>query len=289
MKLLIVGLLTLFCSKSMLAQTQKVVKQGHRGARGLMPENTIASMKTALDWGATVLELDVVISRDKQVVVSHDPYMLSSISLKPGGDSISVSEEKNLILYAMDYADIKKYDVGSKYHPHFPEQKKFKAYKPLLSELIDSVNSYAKEKGMPAPVYNIEIKSQAKTDGIHQPAPAEFVDLVVAICISRNILEKMNIQSFDVRPLRVIHEKYPSIKIGYLTANAKSISENLEDLGFVPHIYSPQYKTVTKATVQECHDKKMKIIPWTVNTKPEIISLIELGVDGIITDYPNLF
>ena len=121
------------------------------------------------------------------------------------------------------------------------------------------------------------------------PNPDEFVELVVAICKSRNIMDKMNIQSFDVRPLQVIHKKYPAIKLSYLVANTKSINENLNDLGFVPDMYSPYYKTVTKNVVKDCHEKSMKIIPWTVDTKEEIDGLIEMGVDGIITDYPNLF
>ena len=102
-------------------------------------------------------------------------------------------------------------------------------------------------------------------------------------------MDKMNIQSFDVRPLQVIHKKYPAIKLAYLVANTKSVGENLNDLGFVPDMYSPYYKTVTKNVVKDCHKKLMKIIPWTLNTKEEISDLVEMGVDGIITDYPNLF
>jgi glycerophosphoryl diester phosphodiesterase len=89
--------------------------------------------------------------------------------------------------------------------------------------------------------------------------------------------------------LQLIHKQYPSVTLAYLTANPKTVAENLATLGFTPDIYSPYYKTVTGETVTFCHDKKMQIIPWTVNTKPEIDTLVKLGVDGIITDYPNLF
>ncbi|MEO6549779.1 MAG: glycerophosphodiester phosphodiesterase family protein, partial [Ferruginibacter sp.] len=242
-----------------------------------------------LDLGVEVLELDVVISKDKQVVVSHDTYMSADISLKPSGDSITTEEEKDIILYKMAYAGIKKYDVGSKHNLKFPMQQNFPAYKPLLSDLIDSVELYAKEKRMKPPSYNIEIKSQAKTDDIEHPKPQEFVDLVMNVCEAGNILGRMNIQSFDTRPLQLIHKQFSAIKISYLTANPKTTSENFDELGFQPDAYSPYYKTVNEEAVKFCHGKNIKIIPWTVNTKEEIAALIKLGVDGIITDYPDLF
>lgn len=273
----------------LLAAQHNIIKQGHRGCRGNMPENTIPAMKKALDMGVQVLELDVVISKDKQVVVSHDSYMSSEIMLKPSGDTISTTEAKGLILYAMDYSDIKKYDAGSKHNIHFPQQQNFKTYKPLLSELIDSVERYAREKKLPMPMYNIEIKSQPKTDKIEQPEPQEFVDLVLKVCKNKGILKRMNIQSFDVRPLQLIHQQYPAVvKLSFLTANPKTLEENLKDLGFTPDFYSPYYKTVTGEVVKLCHEKQIKIIPWTVNTKQEIDALLALDVDSIITDYPEL-
>ena len=282
-------LLLLAVSANTLFAQHKLIKEGHRGCRGLMPENTIAAMKKALDLGVQVLELDVVISKDKQVVVSHDPYLSAIISLKPTGDSVSVAEQKSLVLYSMPYAEIKKFDVGSKHHAQFPAQQNFPAYIPLLSELIDSADLYAKGKNLPLPHYNIEIKSDAKTDDVNQPKPQEFVDLVVNVCKSKNLFPRMDIQSFDVRPLQIIHQQYPDITLAYLTANPKTVAENFNELGFMPQLYSPYYKSVTKESVQFCHDKGIKIIPWTVNTEEEITALIDLGVDGIITDYPNLF
>ena len=266
-----------------------IFKQGHRGCRGLMPENTIAAMKKAIDLGVQVLELDVVISKDKLVVVSHDTHFATDISLKPSGDSISVEEAKNYILYKMPYDEIKKFDVGKKHNVKFPQQQNFAAYKPLLSELIDSADLYAKRNGLLLPLYNIEIKSELKTDDIEHPKPQEFVDLVLTVLKNKNIEERMNIQSFDVRPLQIIHQQYPAIKLAYLTANIKTVSDNLADLGFTPDYYSPYYKTVNSEVVELCHKNGVKIIPWTVNTKAEIEELKNLKVDGIISDYPNLF
>ena len=288
MKTSIIFLLLSFIINMAVAQSN-FLKQGHRGCRGLMPENTIAAMKKAIDLGVQVLELDVVISKDKQVVVSHDTHFTADISLKPSGDTISTEEAKNYVLYRMTYEEIKKYDVGKKHNVKFPQQENFAAYKPLLSVLIDAADIYAKEQGKPLPFYNIEIKSEYKTDGIEHPAPPEFVELVLAVLKSKNILERINIQSFDVRPLQLIRQQYPTIKLAYLTANKKSVSENITELGFTPYFYSPYYKMVNRETVEFCHEQGMKIIPWTVNTKAEIEELKNLNVDGIITDYPNLF
>jgi glycerophosphoryl diester phosphodiesterase len=286
----VVGIILLVLTLGNAMQAQRVlIKQGHRGCRGLMPENTIAAMKKALDLGVDVLEVDVVVSKDNQVVVSHDPYLSALITLKPSGDSISKEEQKKLVLYSMPYSEIRKYDVGSKHNLQFPEQQNFPAYIPLLSELIDSTDLYAKENNMPPPNYNIEIKSQPKTDGINHPEPDKMVALVMDVCRNRNILNRMNIQSFDVRPLQIIHQKHPDVKLSFLTMNQKTLDENFKELGFTPPLYSPYYKTVTKEVVQACHKKGVKIIPWTVNTKAEIVALADLGVDGIITDYPNLF
>lgn len=286
MKNLLLGLL-LFSAPSLLAQS-KLDRQGHRGTRGLMPENTIQAMKKALDLGVTTLELDVIISKDRQVVVSHDPYMSADITTKPDGSPVTAEEQKSLVLYQLTYDQIRRYDVGSKPHPQFPQQQKFRAYKPLLTELIDSVETYAKARKLPLPRYNIEIKMSPATDSLYNPGPVEFVRLVMPIC-EQKLGKRYNIQSFDARPLQLIHKQYPLVALAYLTANASSVQQNLDILGFTPNLYSPYYKTVTAETVKICHDKGMQIIPWTVNTKPEIDALVQLGVDGIITDYPNLF
>ena len=107
----------------------KFFKEGHRGARGLMPENTIPAMKRAIDEGVDVLEVDVQISRDKQVVISHDPYVNRTFSLMPDGSEIPESDARKYVLHQMDYADIRKFDVGSKPHPEFAQQKKFQHHR----------------------------------------------------------------------------------------------------------------------------------------------------------------
>jgi glycerophosphoryl diester phosphodiesterase len=180
--------------------------------------------------------------------------------------------------------------VGLKLHPGFVQQKKLAVAIPTLSDLIDSVELKGARIGRKM-FYNIEIKSVDGKDIVEHPAPDEFVDLVVNLIKQKNIINRTTIQSFDIRPLKVLHQKYPRIQLAYLVEgkNTGDVKMKLDLLGFTPTIYSPEYKYITKETVDYCHAHKMKIIPWTVNTKIEIDALIALGVDGLITDYPNLF
>lgn len=262
--------------------------EAHRGGRGLMPENTIIAMKHAIDLGMTTLEMDTHITGDKQVVVSHDDYLSSQFILKPSGAEISKSEEKSLIIYKMNYAELRKYDVGSKFYDKFPEQKKVKVHIPLLADLIDSVQTYIKENNKKQVFYNIETKSSDKSDGIHHPAPAEFVKLLMDVVMKKKIAPYVVIQSFDKRTIQLIHQKYPGIKTSYLISNKKSFEENIAELGYKPFIYSPEQKLVTAELVAKCHAQQIKVLPWSSNTKADIQRLKDLKVDGIITDYPNL-
>ena len=265
--------------------------QAHRGGRGLMPENTIAAMLAVMDnEKVTTLEMDLAITKDKQVVVSHDPILNPLITTKPDGSFIKATELNKHIIYQMDYAALEKYDVGLKTHPGFTSQKKLAACIPTLANLIDSVEAKSKTIGRKMN-YNIEIKSVEGKDITEHPVPDEFVELVVSTLQKKNILDRTSLQSFDLRPLRVLHEKYPSIKTAYLVfgADCANAEKQISLLGFQPTIYSPEYKYVNQAMIDYCHQKNIQVIPWTVNTKEEINALIELKVDGIITDYPNLF
>jgi glycerophosphoryl diester phosphodiesterase len=263
-------------------------REGHRGARGLMPENTIPSMKRAIDEGANVLEVDVQISRDKQVVVAHDPYVNRVFSLMPDGSEIPESDARKYVLHQMDYADIRMFDVGSKPHPDFPDQKKMVTYMPLLGELIDSVEAYTAQKGLPKVIYNVEIKSNPKQDGYYQPAPAELVDLVMKVIKARSIDNRFYIQSFDVRQIQEVHKRYPGVVTGFLSSNKEmTLQDNLKLIGFRPHIYSVHYSLATPELIKACQRLGMKFIPWTVNDAEDMKRLIDMSVDGIITDYPD--
>lgn len=259
--------------------------QGHRGARGLFPENTLPSFKKALEIGVNTVELDVVITKDKKVLVSHEPWLNPAICLDAFGNKIEKEDAMNHNIYDCTYEEIQKIDCGSIGNPDFPEQQKMKATKPLLSDVIDLVETFSKENNISV-AYNIEIKSDVKGDDLYHPLPEVFSDLVVEVLKSKNIKDKATIQSFDVRVLQYLHKAYPSYKLAYLVYK-DDVKTNLEKLGFIPPIYSPAYKLLNKAVVGEIHQKNMKVIPWTVNDVAEMKKLLDWGVDGIITDYPD--
>ncbi len=266
-------------------------KQGHRGSRGLMPENTWPAMRTALSLGMTTLEMDVVITKDKKVILSHEPWFGHEITTKPDGSNVSADEEKRLNIYRMDYAEVQQYDVGMKPHPRFPQQKKIKVQKPLLSDLLDSVRGYMSVARRPPPYFNIETKCLPAGDDIFHPKPAEFVELLMAVIKEKGIQNRVIIQSFDFRTLQYLHENYPDIKTAMLIEDydKRTLDEQVKALGFAPTIYSPAYQLVTNDLIRKCHQQGMKVIPWTVNDISKIDELRKMGVDGIITDYPDLF
>jgi glycerophosphoryl diester phosphodiesterase len=266
-------------------------KQGHRGCRGLMPENTIAAMYKAIDLGVTTLEMDASISKDDQVILSHEPFFNHEISLQPNGKPIEEAQEKSFNMYQMDYDQIIKFDVGLKPHPRFPQQVKLAAVKPLLSQVFDSVMAYCKHTGKPIPQFNIETKTTSKTDDLYHPKPEKFVDLLMQVISSKNMGSKVIIQSFDIRTLQYLHQKDATIKTALLIEDfdKKPFALQLKDLGFIPSIYSPAHELVTPLLVKQCRDAGIQIIPWTVNDLATMKSLKKMGVHGVISDYPNLF
>jgi glycerophosphoryl diester phosphodiesterase len=223
-------------------------------------------------------------------VVSHDAYFNSDFSLTPEGDTMSKKDGYSRLIYNMPYDSVAKYDVGMKPYPAFPRQEKMHAIKPLLSVLIDSVEAYAKERNH-INHYNVEIKSNLKNDGKVYSTLEEYVDSAMKIIIDKGIAPRTMMQSFDVRALQIIHQKYPKIKTAFLVSasNKKSAEEYIKELGFTPDIFSPGYSLVTPELVKAFHKKHILVIPWTPDTLEEIQRLKDMGVDGAITDYPDLY
>lgn len=253
--------------------------QGHRGARGLYPENTINGMKEALKYPIQTLELDVVISRDHQVVVSHEPWMSDEICKDPKGTVVKGHEVN---LYKLNYAEIEKFDCGSKPHPRFPLQKNVPEFKPLLKDLLKNLSSSGKN-------FNIEIKSTEDDEKLgFQPEYKVFSDAVVKVILDNLTTDKFTLQSFDWRVLKYVHEKYPQVKLVALREEAYKPQDVLSELGFSPFIFSPDYQLLTAADVAWFHEKNIRVIPWTVNNIEAMKKMIAMNVDGIITDYPNL-
>ena len=268
--------------------TDYVDVQAHRGGAGLMPENTIEAMKHALDLGVNTLELDLQLSKDGLVVVSHDPYFHHRYAIRPDGSYVEKDDPKEYI-YTMPYSEVAKYDVGSKANPEWPERACFATKKPTLDELIDFVENYTKEQGYSPVRYNIEVKSRdADGEGINWPIYHDLVDACAKVLLSKHLDDRLVVQCFDVRALNFMHEKYPELKLSYLTdQKATDFDEAMAKLKFVPEWLSPHYTTVDQDLVEKCHDKGMKIVPWTVDDPKDLQRMIDLGVDAIITNYPD--
>jgi glycerophosphoryl diester phosphodiesterase len=278
-------------NKQALLMEKQLNIQGHRGCRGLMPENTVAAMLKALELGVTTLEMDIVITGDGQVILSHEPFFNHEISTKPNGQPVTEAEEKQLNIFNMPLDSVWKYDVGLKPHPRFVQQLKTAAVKPLLSQVFDAVNNWNANKRRKQPVYyNIEIKSLPQYDNLYHPIPSVFCEKLMEVINKYKLQNEVTIQSFDWRNLQYLHKQYPSQQLAMLVEddNKAGIAAHLKELGFTPAIYSPHYSLVTKELVTYCNQKNMQLIPWTVNDKATINKLVALGVHGIITDYPNL-
>lgn len=293
-------LLFLFSGVLMSCATQKAGRsdvpfpvfdaEAHRGGRGLMPENTIPAMLHAVDLGLPTLEMDTHVSADGQVLVAHDDYINPAFSLGPDGREIPATDAKKYALFKMPYSEIRRFDVGSKPYASFPRQKKMKVHMPLLADLIDSVQAHLKRTGKKQVFYNIETKCDEAGDNLLNPVPDVFVSSLMQVIEAKKITRYVVVQSFDKRTLQVLNAKYPQVRTAYLIAgtNTQTLDEHLADLGFNPYIFSPNYTLVTAELVRACHDKGIKIVPWTPNTKEAIAQLKALGVDGIISDYPEL-
>lgn len=256
--------------------------QGHRGCCGLMPENTIESFEKAIELGVHTIELDVAVSKDGIVVVSHEPFMSRTTCLDVEGKEIPKEDDKKYNLYQMTYDSIKLFDCGTKFHPRFTKQQKFKAYKPSLNEVIKAskmVNSKIK--------FNIEFKSRPEYDEVFTPKPKEFVELVLKVVNENDIFKQTNLQSFDLRILEEINKQSPQMKVALLIDGSENIRSKLNAMSYLPEIISPYYKLLDAKTVRNLQEENFKVIPWTVNTVEDLKQIVELNVDGIITDYPD--
>jgi glycerophosphoryl diester phosphodiesterase len=262
--------------------------QGHRGCRGLMPENSLPAFEKAWESGATTFEMDVVITRDSQVVVSHEAWFSHEFCSKPDGTPVTEAEEKQLNIYQMDYADVLRYDCGKRGHPRFPEQQKVAVVKPLLSAVIEHMEEFSifdQNEGYHQPKYSIELKTEPGEQ--YGPPAKEFVRLVLAELAPLEVQERCTMQSFDLEVLREVRRQNRTIKVALLVEEDEDYATRLSELGYYPEVLSPAAQHVDEAMLSFAATKNMTVIPWTVNEPEEMRRLIQLGVHGIITDYPD--
>jgi glycerophosphoryl diester phosphodiesterase len=288
-KYLLIGIFILFTfygkpGKNTLSKRTEI--HGHRGFRGYYPENTLTSFKEAVKIGVDAIELDVIISKDSQVVVSHEPWFNYRFCTDPSGERVRALKQGNL--YKMDYAEIRKYDCGSRPDKEFPLQKPSPEYKPLLSEVIRAIDQFCSDNGLPLTTYNIEIKSGKIGDGKWHPEPQRIAELLHAVLKESGINDRILVQSFDIRSLQAMHRLEPELRLGLLIANTGSVEHNIRKLGFTPYMYNPALKLTKEHTVKQVHEHGCKIYPWTVNREADMKKLMEMGVDGLITDYPDI-
>lgn len=273
----------------MTEPTKKIDWQGHRGCRGLMPENTIPAFLRALSYPEVkTLELDVVISADDRVIVSHEPWMSSEICQTKAGEALAEGDENRISLRSLTAAEIATYDCGQRPHPRFPQQAKRPAEKPTLLAVFAAVDRFCVQNDRPSPRYNIELKYEEELEPAFVPDRETFVDLVLGDLSAWGKPELVTLQCFDPPTLAVIRDKAPDIQLAYLDEFPGGLKAKMNAIGFVPPIYSP-YEIHTDAKIMaEARALNMQVVPWTVNTVERMQAMLDLDVDGIITDYPNL-
>jgi glycerophosphoryl diester phosphodiesterase len=269
--------------------------QGHRGAMGLKPENTLPGFFKAVDLGVTTIEFDLAVSRQHQLVISHEPWFRADICMQPDGSLIPRDHERSFRLYEMPYETIEQFDCGSLQHPSHSGQQTLFAPKPMMSEAIREIDRYARSQGHPPVRYNIEIKSDPAWDGTLTPAPDVFARLLHEELLALEeqletpLMDRVSVQSFDPRPLHALRSIAPSVPIAILTFTEGTVDDHLRYFDLEPEIYSPNYGLLTPGHIERAHELGMRVIPWTVNRKDDMKRMVELGVDGLITDYPNRF
>ena len=254
---------------------------GHRGCRGIMPENSIEGIQKAIDLGADGIEFDVVVNKDKQIVISHEPYMEQKYCLTP--DRSKIKQGKELNLFQMTQMEIEKFDCGSLFHPNFPEQKKLKTHKPLLQELFSKVD-------FSEVMILFEIKSEKRYYGKYQPQPDEYVDIILKEV--NNYVHRKNIvfMSFDANIINELHNKAPQYKLVYLTYSPfKSVKNSIKDLTIPPYAIGIYHPTISKREIKKAHELGIEVFAWTVNLYKDFERLKRYRIDGIITDYPGNF
>jgi glycerophosphoryl diester phosphodiesterase len=276
--------------------------QGHRGARGLLPENTLPAFERALRIGVTTLEMDTAVTSDGVVVISHDPVLNPDMVRGPDGQYIS----QPVVIKNLTYAQTQAYDVGrlkagSNYAKAFSAQQPIDGTRmPKLSEVFDLVKRLKADQVQ----FDIETKMDLRNPD-NTVAPEAFVQALLKVVREAGMEERVMIQSFDWRTLQVVQAQAPKIRTVYLTSQSQRGSNidspvfnagfSLQQHGSIPamvkaaggHVWSPNYQALTADGVKQGQALGLKVVPWTVNEEADIARMIDLGIDGIISDYPD--
>lgn len=273
--------------------------QGHRGARGLKPENTWPAFEEAVKHGMTTLELDTVLTKDNKVIIHHDSETNPTICQKKDGTQIVSTS-----LYDLTLAELKQLDCGTKKNPKYPEQVPVPGTELITIEEFFTLVANLEKKNPNRPKLRFNIETKFPNDDkatLSSDKVRDHVSLLVQAVEKAKAVDRTTIQSFYVQALPIVKEKNPKIttsalfsltyfqgammKLGF--GNGTRENALKKTLEVKADIISPYFLYVTKEFVQEVHSQKISIIPWTVNEREEMKRLIDAGVDGIISDYPD--
>lgn len=256
---------------------------GHRGARGEFPENSLLGIIETLKNATNHVEMDIVVSKDRKLLLSHEPWFSFLTCAHPDGSPVKMGSQGNL--FHMDYSLIRQYDCGSRRIKNFPLQKKITSSKPLLAEILENgeaVKTCNDEK----PVYYLELKSRPERYKKFQPGPDEFADLFIETVKSFSLAERAVIKSFDPLLLSKIKQRSSEYQFHYLCEKPITPSTAIRHLGFLPEAISPNHKFLNEKNVAAIKSSGLQMFTWTTNSKSEILKALKLGADGIITDFP---
>ncbi|HEX4924208.1 MAG TPA: glycerophosphodiester phosphodiesterase [Bdellovibrionales bacterium] len=254
---------------------------GHRGARARFPENTLPAFNHAIEAGAHYLELDLVVTKDRRLVVSHDLQLNPEICLGPGGSRMASPP----LVFSLTADELRAYDCGALKNSKFPHQKTIPGTRvPTFDEVLDLVERH------PSPhAKNVRLNIETKISPEHPDAtvqPAEFAKLLIEALRRRGFLERAVIQSFDYRTLREARKLEPKVKIAALTDDLmEDLVKTARELN--ADFVSPRWTLVKFKTVEKLHAIGVKVVPWTVNDRLSWAEVISMKVDGIITDDPE--
>ena len=292
-RLFVTAALVVVSAYNAAAQQQKYIVdvQAHRGGMGLFPEESLEAMLHSVDLGVNTLEMDLCVTKDKQVILSHDKYFSHRVTTRPDGTPVLEGQPREYIWH-MPYDSVAKYDVGIRGNAEMPEQQPVATPKRKLVEVVTAVEAYTKKHQLTPMNYNIEIKCDPNYDGGIEgrdwPEYHEFVDICIAVLDSLGLGDRLIIQTFDTRSLNYLNETYPGHHLSYLVGGGAGTYEQfMGRLNFTPEWLSPAWQIMDKEMVDRAHADGMKIVTWTVDDKEQMRKVIDMGVEAVISNYPN--
>jgi len=247
---------------------------GHRGCRGIYPENTIEGFKKAIAFGVDGIELDVVVNKNQELVISHESYIDTNYCL-----SNKLYDER-LNIYKMNISEIQEIDCGSKFVKKFPHQLKVKEKKPTYKEFKEELIDYKGD-------ILFEIKCEYNLVNEYFPNYEKYAKIIFEETRYSRHLDKIYFMSFDYRILNELFKIMPNSKYIYLSSN-KKFRQEMKLLNFEPYGVGLDYNIISQKTIDFIHNKKLVIYGWTINDEENSKSLTSMGLDGVITDYPNI-